>query len=146
MAAATEQPPAEQAREQLTELWPSLAEPLGRALATRANQRARSLHGLLAERCDEEVAAVEAVLAELATSIRQKLTDDPYWEQPTLFALEQEQLHTDREALRARLDDIPTQRERETEALRRRYADPTARWFPAAVTFLVPASLARGDR
>ncbi|MEU7810432.1 DISARM system SNF2-like helicase DrmD [Micromonospora chalcea] len=146
LAAATEQPPAERAREQLAELWPSLAEPLGRALATRANQRARSLHGLLAQRCDEEVTAIEEVLAELAISIRQKLTDGPYWEQPTLFALEQEQLHADRDALRARLDDIPAQRERETEALRRRYADPTARWFPAAVTFLVPASLARGDR
>jgi superfamily II DNA or RNA helicase len=146
LGAASEEAPAERVREQLTEVWPALAEPLGRALTNRANQRARSLHGLLAQRCDEEVAAIEAVLAELATSIQQKLADKPHWEQPSLFSLEQEQLHADRDALDARLRDIPAQRERETDALRRRYADPTARWFPAAVTFLVPAALARGDR
>ena len=146
LAAATDQAPAEAVRAQLADLWPALSEPLGRALANRANQRARSLHGLLAQRCEEEVAAVEAVLAELAAAIDRKLHDEPYWEQPTLFALEQQQLHADRNALKARLDDIPAQRQRETDALRRRYADPTARWFPAAVTFLVPAALARGDR
>ena len=55
---------------------------------------------------------------------------------------QRDQLHQDHDALRARLRGIPAQTERETDALRRRYADPTARWFPAAVTFLVPASLA----
>jgi hypothetical protein len=35
-------------------------------------------------------------------------------------------------------------REQETSALSRRYADPVARWFPAAITFLVPASIAKG--
>ncbi|MEH0821780.1 MULTISPECIES: DISARM system SNF2-like helicase DrmD [unclassified Micromonospora] len=146
LAAATDQVPAEQVRQSLTELWPTLAGPLGRALGTRADQRARSLHGLLARRCEEEVTAVVAVLTELETSIRSKLADEPYWEQPTLFTVEREQLHADRDALHARLRDIPAQRERESDALRRRYADPTARWFPAAVTFLVPASLARGAR
>ena len=29
-----------------------------------------------------------------------------------------------------------------TAALRRRYANPQARWFPAAITFLVPSSIA----
>ncbi|MGC4761249.1 DISARM system SNF2-like helicase DrmD [Micromonospora sp. DT46] len=146
LAAATDQVPAEQVRQSLTELWPALAGPLGRALGTRADQRARSLHGLLARRCEEEVTAIGAVLTELETSIRSKLADEPHWEQPTLFTVEREQLHADRDALHARLRDIPAQRERESDALRRRYADPTARWFPAAVTFLVPASLARGAR
>jgi hypothetical protein len=31
--------------------------------------------------------------------------------------------------------------ETETAALRRRWADPSPRWFPVAVTFLVPRSL-----
>ncbi|MBB4957890.1 DISARM system SNF2-like helicase DrmD [Micromonospora polyrhachis] len=146
LAAAGEQVPADRVREQLAALWSTLEIPLGRALATRADQRARSLHGLLARRCAEEVTAIEAVLTELAASIRHKLADEPHWEQPTLFALEQQQLRADRDALRARLDGIPDQRQRETDALRRRYADPTARWFPAAITFLVPAALARGDR
>ena len=60
--------------------------------------------------------------------------------------MEQQQLRADHEALRERLAGIPAQREREIAALRRRYADPTARWFPAAVTFLVPARLAREVR
>lgn len=146
LSAASEESPAPRARERLAALWPAIAEPLRRALATRSDQKARSLYGLLAQRCDEEVAAVESVLAELDASIRAALDDTPQWEQPTLFAMEREQLRTDHDALTARLDDIPAQRERETAALRRRYADPTARYFPAAVTFLVPASLARGDR
>ncbi|XTZ17899.1 DISARM system SNF2-like helicase DrmD [Micromonospora echinospora] len=146
LAAATDELPGERVREQLTGLWPELTKPLARALAVRADQRARSLDGLLARRCAEEVTAIEAVLTELAATIRAKLADEPHWEQPSLFALEKEQLHADRESLRARLDDIPAQREREAEVLRRRYADPTARWFPASVTFLVPASLTRGDR
>ncbi|MEO3778172.1 DISARM system SNF2-like helicase DrmD [Micromonospora sp. B11E3] len=146
LAAATDEVPAERVRQSLTELWPRLHEPLARALGNRADQRARSLHGLLARRCAEEVAAIDTVLTELAASIESKLADEPHWEQPTLFAVEREQLHADRDALYARLRDIPAQRERETEALRRRYADPTPRWFPAAVTFLAPVSLARGDR
>ena len=45
-----------------------------------------------------------------------------------------------------RLASIPEMREQETAALRRRYADPRARWFPAAITFLVPAAIANGGR
>ena len=47
-----------------------------------------------------------------------------------------------RDALIQRLESIPDMREQETAALSRRYADPQARWFPAAITFLVPASIA----
>ncbi|HWE90791.1 MAG TPA: hypothetical protein VG317_15130, partial [Pseudonocardiaceae bacterium] len=71
------------------------------------------------------------------------LSESDRWYQPSLFDLdERDQLHADHQALIARLDAIPEQREREIAALRTRYADPTARWFPAAVTFLVPASIA----
>lgn len=146
LAAASDQEPAEAVRDRLQALWPELADPLRRALATRADQRARSLHGLVERRRDEEITAVEAVLAELATSIHDALSDEPHWEQPTLFEMERQQLHADRDALRDRLADLPAQQERETAALRRRYADPTTRWFPAAVTFLVPSALARGER
>ncbi|MFV2127471.1 DISARM system SNF2-like helicase DrmD [Micromonospora sp. LOL_013] len=146
LAAATDETPAEPMLGQLVELWPTLSEPLSRALAVRADQRKRSLYSLLEQRCAEEVTAIEAVLDELAANIRARLDDTPSWEQPSLFELEREQLHADRDALRARLRDIPAQRQRETDALRRRYADPTARWFPAAVTCLVPAWIARGAR
>ncbi|WFE24391.1 DISARM system SNF2-like helicase DrmD [Solwaraspora sp. WMMD937] len=146
LAAATDETPAEPMLGQLVELWPTLSEPLSRALAVRADQRKRSLYSLLEQRCAEEVTAIGAVLDELAANIRARLDDTPSWEQPSLFELEREQLHADRDALRNRLRDIPAQRQRETDALRRRYADPTARWFPAAVTCLVPAWIARGAR
>ena len=52
LAAASEEPPGQPVRDQLIGLWPTLADPLRRALATRADQRARSLHGLLERRRD----------------------------------------------------------------------------------------------
>ena len=88
---------------------------------------------------------MNSILAELERSIRAALDDTPFWQQASLFDIESErdQLRKDNEALRRRLESIPEMREQETAALRRRYADPQARWFPAAITFLVPASIAR---
>jgi hypothetical protein len=73
------------------------------------------------------------------------LSDVDRREQPSLFEIdegERRQLRTDHEALRARLEAITQRREDEIAALRRRYADPTTRWFPVAVTLLVPATIA----
>ena len=87
---------------------------------------------------------MEEILDELERSIRDALDDTPFWEQASLFevAAERDQLRKDKDALVQRLDSIPAMREQETAALQRRYADPQARWFPAAITFLVPASIA----
>ncbi|MFD0772461.1 DISARM system SNF2-like helicase DrmD [Streptomonospora algeriensis] len=146
LAEASERPVPEPVRGQLAALWPELAEPLRRALTNRARQRARSLEKTVAKRRDEEVAAIEAVLDELAASIEAALADAPAWQQESLFEFsesERDQLRKDHDALRARLAGIPKQKESEVAALHRRYAAPEPRWFPAAVTFLVPASLAR---
>lgn len=68
--------------------------------------------------------------------------DTSRWEQVSLFEVrEKEQLRQDREALRARLEELPERKVEEQAALRHRYADRRARWFPVAVTFLVPASV-----
>ena len=87
---------------------------------------------------------MNTILDELERSIRVALDDTPFWEQASLFEIETErdQLRKDHDALKQRLVSIPAMREQETAALRRRYADPQARWFPAAITFLVPASIA----
>ena len=87
---------------------------------------------------------MNSILGELEQSIRAALDDTPFWQQASLFDIESErdQLRKDNEALRRRLESIPEMREQETAALRRRYADPIARWFPAAITFLVPSSIA----
>lgn len=147
LAAASDQPVGAAVRTQLTGLWPELSDPLGKLLARRANDRARSMQALLRKRCDEEIKAVDAVLEELERSIRGALALTEQWEQQSLFADdEREQLRTDHDSLLNRLDLIPDQREDEIAALRRRYADPTERWFPAAVEFLVPAAIAKGAR
>jgi superfamily II DNA or RNA helicase len=145
LTAASDQPAAALG-ETLTELWPVLAEPLARSLNTRTEQRLRSMRTLLRDRCDEEVAGITAVLTELEKSIEAALGDAGRWQQPSLFELDEgqrQQLHADHDALLARLAAIPQQREDEIAALRRRYADPTTRWFPVAVTLLVPAGIAR---
>ncbi|MGV9248039.1 DISARM system SNF2-like helicase DrmD [Streptomyces sp. NPDC003710] len=148
LAAATEELPEAAFLDRLTTLWPELQESLGRALKVRADQRARSLGGLLERRCAEEVAGIETILADLEHSIRGALNDHAHWEQASLFEVvaEANQLRKDRAALAERLEAIPGMREQETAALCRRYADPTARYFPAAVTFLVPSALSRGAR
>ncbi|MBM7441792.1 DISARM system SNF2-like helicase DrmD [Streptomyces sp. HB132] len=149
LAAASEELPAADVTDRLTELWPDqLRDRLSRALRNRAHTRFRSVEKLLATRCEEEVEGVRKVLAELERSIRDRLDDHGYWEQGSLFDIDDErrQLRADREALAERRDAIPALVESETQALRSRWADPTPRWFPVSVTFLVPSALARGDR
>ncbi|WP_406731800.1 DISARM system SNF2-like helicase DrmD [Streptomyces sp. NBC_01794] len=150
LAAASDELPAEEMTDRLTDLWTQtqLKDRLSRALRTRAHTRFRSVENLLAKRCEEEVGGIRKVLAELERSIRDRLDDHGYWEQGSLFDIDDErrQLRADREALGERLSTIAALVESESQALRARWADPTPRWFPVAVTFLVPSALARGDR
>ena len=144
LGAASEDLPSEHVLGRFTELWPALGQPLSGILANRAGARRRSLAALIESRCTEEVEAMNTILDELERSIRGALDDTSFWEQASLFEIdaERDQLRKDHEALAQRLESIPEMREQETAALRRRYADPRARWFPAAITFLVPASIA----
>jgi superfamily II DNA/RNA helicase len=143
LAEATEELPADAVLTELTGLWPQLEERLARALNTRANRRFRSLETLLAERCEQEVEGMRAILEDLGRSIRDRLDDTGHWQQESLFDIDDErrQLRADREGLLERLRRLPEVTETETAALRRRWADPSPRWFPVAVTFLVPRSL-----
>ncbi|MEU9448068.1 DISARM system SNF2-like helicase DrmD [Streptomyces sp. NPDC048277] len=147
LAAAHDDLPAPALLDRLTQLWPDLDERLARALRARANTRFRSLETLLAKRCEEEVDGITKVLAELERSIRERLGDAAHWQQGNLFEIddERQQLRADHEALQERLADIPDLVASETAALRARWSDPTPRWFPVSVTFLVPSALARGD-
>ncbi|HZT54000.1 MAG TPA: hypothetical protein VE995_06435, partial [Gaiellaceae bacterium] len=141
LAAATAQPAPASVYRRLASAWGAYAEPLLVALQRRARDRADSLREALADREQEDVATIEQVLTELRRSIEQEL-QQPEAEQLALFAPEErEQLRRDIEALRRRVETIPQDIERETEAIRRRYADPEPRLFPAAITFLVPDSL-----
>ncbi|WP_326599212.1 DISARM system SNF2-like helicase DrmD [Streptomyces sp. NBC_01803] len=146
LAAASQDAPPPELLDRLAGLWGMLETPLGKALATASNKIARKQGKILDKRCEEDVKAMRAVLSELERNIREALKSDPLWRQDTLFTVEAErdQLKKDQAELEERLAAIPEQIENETKVLRHRYADPVARRFPVAVTFLVPAFLTVG--
>jgi hypothetical protein len=138
LAAGGDGMPGAVMRERLAGLWPQLAGPLTAALEQRAQDRAASLTRVLVRRAATESESVAEVLQELRRSIEASL-HEPEIEQLSLF--EREQLHRDVDALRRRLARIPEDIAAEQAMITRRYADPTPRLFPAAVTFLVPHHL-----
>ena len=98
-----------------------------------------NLQSFLDSRADEEVSKIQAVLEELARAIREELrAPKPIQYELEFTDNERDQLRRDNQALEARLAEIPGEIERETAALRARYADPKPHLFPVGVTFLVP--------
>ena len=143
LAAALPGEPSEDVKRRLIELWPKHSASLIKALEARMEDRAGGLHRELAERAATEVRDTTAILTELLKSIQAELSE-PEYQQMTLFSdPEREQFERNRDALKARLRAIPEEIERETAAIRARFADPQARMFPVAVTFLVPSRLSQ---
>jgi Helicase conserved C-terminal domain len=134
---------------ELVDLWDNIAGPLYDAVEARGRERADSLARTLTDRARGDVEAIAAVLTDLRATIEAQLDDlegDRQVQLTLNFDLdEREQFRRDVDALRRRLDDIPGEIEREQDAIRRRYADPIPRLFPAAVTFLLPPAVARGS-
>jgi hypothetical protein len=146
LAGATPDDAGAAVKAELVDLWDSIAGPLYEAVEARGRERADSLQRTLAERTANDVEAIAAVLNDLRTTIEAQL-DELEGDRAVQLTLEfdneeREQFRRDVDALRRRLDDIPGEIEREQDAIRRRYADPTPRLFPAAVTFLLPADVA----
>ena len=142
LAAGADDPPSPAALARLAAAWPDFHDPLLGALEQRARDRAQALGRTLERRAEEDVAAVGAVLDELRRSIQVAL-DEPAHEQLELFSVaERDQLRRDTDALRRRLEQIPADVERESAAVRARYADPVPRLFPVAVSVVVPRELA----
>ncbi|WP_197446321.1 DISARM system SNF2-like helicase DrmD [Tautonia plasticadhaerens] len=142
LAGATGERPSERVRAKLLELYPALASSLASALEARMRDRVDGLQKRLAERADKEARDIESILTELRRSIEAEL-NDPAYIQPMLFDdPEMERFERNKEAMRARVREIPGEIERETAAIRARFADPQARMFPVAVTMLIPATMA----
>jgi superfamily II DNA or RNA helicase len=100
----------------------------------------------LDERRDREIQDIVTVLDELAKRLKDELDERPKAVQLTLWDdQEKETLQRDLDGYRARLQRLPSERESEIQAIRRRYADPTARTFPVAIEFLIPADTAGGN-
>lgn len=146
LVAATSDDAGDAVKAELVELWDTVAGPLYDAVEARGRERADSLARTLADRADDDSTAITSVLTDLRTTIEAQLSElegDRAVQLSFEFDVdERAQFHRDIEALRRRLDDIPAEIEREQDAIRRRYANPVSRLFPAAVTFLLPRALA----
>jgi hypothetical protein len=130
-------------QEQLRSLWPGLKNPVLQALEARKGDRAAGLRKFLQDRAERETANLAQVMHELERSIRAELTEPSQLELEFFSETEKGQYERNRDSLRARLERIPAEIETETAAIRARYADPSPRLFPVAVTFLVPQRLSR---
>lgn len=140
--AATDRLPAEPILAKLRTLWPTVEASLQQALDLRSQERAASLQRVLAQRAAKEAADMQTILNELAQAIRTELREEPL--QLSLFTTdERQQYGRNVAALEARLAQIPAEIAQEQAAIARRYAEPQARLFPVAVTFIVPERLAR---
>jgi hypothetical protein len=136
--------PSAAVKAKLLELYPSFTSPLASALEARMKQMVDGLQKKLADRADKEANDITSILTELKSSIEAEL-QDPVYVQPSLFDdPEQERFERNKDAMRARAKEIPEEIKRETAAIRARFADPQARMFPVAVTFLVPEKMAGG--
>jgi hypothetical protein len=136
--------PSESVKATLLDLYPKLAPSLAQALQGRTEDRTAGLQKKLSERANKEAEDIRAILTELKRAIEEEL-DEPEVVQLSLFDdPEREQFERNKLALQSRVKEIPPEIERETAAIKARYANPQPRMFPVAVTFLVPERVARG--
>jgi GH15 family glucan-1,4-alpha-glucosidase len=145
LAAATDREPSNGVKEKLQVLWPKNADALRQALEARKDDLTNGLKKKLAERAEKEALDITTILTELQRAIQEQM-NDPFYQQaflPGMVPVEQEQFERNVEALRRRLQEIPKEIEKETEAVTKRFANPQPRMFPVAVTFLVPEKLAK---
>ena len=141
LAAAKPWLPDGEILDDLRVVWPKIEEGVVRALEARLEDRMQYLSNTLQRRRDKEIADMTEILEELGRSISDAI-EEPDEEQLTLWTpAEKDQLRRNLDALRRRVEQIPAEIEREAEAIRRRYTDPTPRLFPVAITFLVPESM-----
>ncbi len=142
LSGATSKEPSAAVKRRLLELYPVLAPSLASALEARLKERVDGLQKRLAERADKEARDIESILTELKKAIAAELHDPAYIQIALFDDPERERFERNKNAMRARANEIPAEIQRETAAIRARFADPQARMFPVAVTFLIPERMA----
>ena len=144
LAAVTDDEAYEPMQNHLLELWDRFAPALAQSLEARMKDRTNGLQKKLGERAEKEAQDITAILLELKKTIDTEL-NEPEYQQLLLFDdFEKDQFERNKDFLRQRSKAIPAEIERETAAIKSRYAEPQPRMFPVAVTFLVPERLRRG--
>jgi len=141
MEAATDTPAPAAIEARFQALWLKHQDDLVAALEARRIERTKNLEKTLSERAEKEVNKLASIMTELQRSIQAELTPHQV-EQLDLFLMDddlgKQQRERDLSALRRRLAEIPDEIERESEHIRSRFANPSARLFPVAVTWLIP--------
>ena len=139
--AATEIPAPAAIEARFQNLWPNHKEALLAALDARCTERTKNLEKTLQERADTEVSKMTAIMTELLRSIQAELAPQQI-EQLDIFLMDddlgKQQHERDMSALRRRVAEIPDEIAREAAHIRARFANPSARLFPVAVTWLIP--------
>ncbi|MBR1214602.1 DISARM system SNF2-like helicase DrmD [Bradyrhizobium sp. JYMT SZCCT0180] len=138
-ATNTPAPAAIEARFQA--LWGKQRDSLLAALESRRVERTRNLEKNLDELAEKEVHKLRTVMTELQRAIEAELErkDGPQLmldlggDEPG-----KQQRERDLAALRDRLKEIPGEIDQESSYIRSRFANPSARLFPVAVTWLIP--------
>jgi hypothetical protein len=145
-AKATEHLPELRTHERLLSGLRNVQDRLLTAIDARMNDRVTGINRELEQRRDRDLKDIESVMTELASSIKARLDDDDDGQMflEGMTPDEKDQLDRNRDALRRRLAAIPADLKREQEEIRRRFADPTPRLFPLAVTILVPEGWSHG--
>ncbi len=141
LAAATDTPAPPAIEERFQALWPRHRAALLAALEARRVERTKNLEKNLDELAEKEANKLKAVMTELHRAIQAELDrkDGPQLlldlggDEPG-----QQQRERDLAALRRRLKEIPDEIQRESDHIRARFANPSARLFPVAVTWLIP--------
>src|SRR4030095_1375733 len=128
LEASQDEMPSEEMRGRLIKSWAKHSSSVMQSLEARMRDQAKSLEKKLRDRADKEISDITAILTELQKSILQELDDPEEGEQMSFFDQwseeEKEQRERDLDALRTRRGKIPAEIEQETEAIRKRFADP----------------------
>jgi SNF2 family DNA or RNA helicase len=141
-AAATDREPSETVKNKLLDLWEKNSDSLRQALEARMKDRTDGLEKLLADRAEKEASDIKTILTELQKAIETELNEPDIKQLEFFTTPEQEQFERNADALRARIRAIPEEIKKETEEIKKRFADPQPRMFPVAVTYLVPERMA----
>ena len=141
LEAATDIPAPGPIEARFQALWPKHRDALLAALEARRVERTKNLEKNFDELAEKEVNKLKSVMTELQRTIQAELDrkDDPQYRLDlTGDEPGKSQRERDLAALRRRLNEIPEEIQRESEHIRSRFANPSARLFPVAVTWLIP--------
>jgi superfamily II DNA or RNA helicase len=127
----------------LLSLYPRLVPALLSALEARTKDKLDRIQSDLANRASFEASSIEAILTELAASIKKELTEPEVVQLELWTSEEREQLNRNMDALQRRLAAIPGEIEQEMEVIRKRFASPQVRIFPVGVLLLISEKLSR---